>query len=158
MALFGQAEVPLKPLEQEEIDRARAAFGRFDKDGSGTIDTSELRVTLQALGQNPTDEELFIMISQVDDDNSGEIEFSEFLKVIQQQKSMQARAEDDSDTLEAFVALGGSYDRTGEVSTEKLRTTIKEFGLTIDIDGLIKEADTDNSGYIDYKEFKKLLT
>ena len=30
------------------------------------------------MGQNPTEEEIFQMISQVDDDNSGEIEFAEF--------------------------------------------------------------------------------
>ena len=30
------------------------------------------------MGQNPTEEEIFQMISQVDDDNSGEIEFAEW--------------------------------------------------------------------------------
>lgn len=33
--------------------------------GSGTIDVKELRTALNALGQHPTDEELFVMISQV---------------------------------------------------------------------------------------------
>ncbi len=37
----------------------------FDKDNSGTIDTKELRTALSALGQNPSEEELFVMISQV---------------------------------------------------------------------------------------------
>lgn len=37
----------------------------FDKDGSGTIDTKELRTALSALGQNPTEEDMFVMISQV---------------------------------------------------------------------------------------------
>jgi hypothetical protein len=77
---------------------------RFDKDNSGTIDASELKQTLigaklrptpgswhslgmvctlwpAAIGQNPTDEEVFTMIAQVDDDGSGCIELSEFLKV-----------------------------------------------------------------------------
>lgn len=35
--------------------------------GSGTIDVKELRTALNALGQNPSDEELFVMISQVSD-------------------------------------------------------------------------------------------
>ena len=50
------------------------------------IDASELKATLNAMGQNPTEEEIFQMISQVDDDNSGEIEFAEFMKVIENQK------------------------------------------------------------------------
>lgn len=53
----------------------------MSRTGSGTIDATELRATLEALGQKPTDEELFLMIAQVDEDNSGEIEFPEFLKV-----------------------------------------------------------------------------
>jgi Ca2+-binding EF-hand superfamily protein len=39
--------------------------GRHALAGSGTIDVKELRTALAALGQNPTDEELFVMISQV---------------------------------------------------------------------------------------------
>ena len=36
--------------------------------------------------------------------------------------------------MDAFIALGGNADRTGEISTEKLRAIIKDFGLPIDID------------------------
>jgi hypothetical protein len=43
----------------------------------------------------------------VDDDNSGEIEFAEFLKVIELQKASAEKANDETDTIEAFVALGG---------------------------------------------------
>ena len=44
--------------------QCREAFERFDKDGSGTIDAWELKETLKAMGQNPTDEEVFQMLSQ----------------------------------------------------------------------------------------------
>ena len=36
---------------------------------------------LEAMGQKPTEEELFQMISEVDDNMSGSIDFAEFLKV-----------------------------------------------------------------------------
>ena len=36
--------------------------------------------------------------------------------------------------MDAFIALGGRSDKGGEISTEKLRAVIKDFGLTIDID------------------------
>mmetsp|Transcript_13119 Transcript_13119/g.31022 ORF Transcript_13119/g.31022 Transcript_13119/m.31022 type:complete len:148 (-) Transcript_13119:128-571(-) len=144
-------------LSQEEINGCREAFNKFDKDGSGTIDASELKATLNAVGQSPSDEEIFQMISQVDDDNSGEIEFSEFLKVIENQKVSAAQVSDETDTVEAFVALGGNTDKSGEISTEKLRTVVKEFGLTIDLDRLIREIDTDGSGKVDYEEFKAMM-
>mmetsp|Transcript_20621 Transcript_20621/g.51367 ORF Transcript_20621/g.51367 Transcript_20621/m.51367 type:complete len:161 (+) Transcript_20621:36-518(+) len=145
------------PLSQEEINGCREAFNKFDKDGSGTIDASELKATLNAMGQNPTEEEIFQMISQVDDDNSGEIEFAEFLKVIENQKASAAKANDETDTIEAFVALGGHSDKTGEISTEKLRAVVKDFGLTIDIEKLIRETDADGSGKVDYEEFKAMM-
>jgi hypothetical protein len=61
------------PLTQEEIDGCRDAFLAFDKDRSGTIDVWELRLVLETMGQKPTDEELFQMISEVDDNMSGSI-------------------------------------------------------------------------------------
>lgn len=36
---------------------------------------------LEAMGQKPTEEELFQMISEVDENMSGSIDFAEFLKV-----------------------------------------------------------------------------
>ena len=46
-------------LSQEEIDGCRDAFLAFDKDRSGTIDVWELRQVLEAMGQAPTEDELF---------------------------------------------------------------------------------------------------
>ncbi|KAL1495619.1 hypothetical protein AB1Y20_016487 [Prymnesium parvum] len=144
-------------LSNEEIEACRDAFSKFDKDGSGAISDWELRAMLQSMGQDPTDEELFDMIAEVDSDGSGEIDFSEFLKVIIAQKAKQAGQDDESDTVDAFIALGGNPDKTGEISTDKLRTIVKDFGLTIDIEKLIRETDTDHSGYIDYNEFKVMM-
>jgi len=137
--------------------QCREAFERFDKDGSGTIDAWELKETLKAMGQNPTDEEVFQMLSQVDDDGSGSIEFPEFLKVIEAQKEAASAQNDESDLIDAFVAMGGNPDKSGHVEAEKLRRTIKAFELTVDIDRLIDETDTDGSGEIDYEEFKAMF-
>ena len=63
----------------------------------------------------------------------------------------------DADTIDAFVALGGHPNTSGEVESDLLRKNVKEFGLTIDIDKLISEADTDNSGLIDFSEFKEMF-
>ena len=105
-----------------------------------------------SMGHEPTDEDVFLMISQVDDDNSGEIEFSEFLRVIENQHENDAAKNDESDTIQAFIALGGNEDKTGTISTEKLTAVCTEFGLTIDINALIKEFDADGSGEVDYDE------
>jgi Ca2+-binding EF-hand superfamily protein len=49
------------------------------------------------MGQKPTEEELFQMISEVDDNMSGSIDFGEFIKVIQHQKDRAAKFDDESD-------------------------------------------------------------
>lgn len=46
----------------------REAFCLFDKDGDGTITTSELGIVMRSLGQTPTDSELKDMIHEVDID------------------------------------------------------------------------------------------
>jgi hypothetical protein len=45
---------------------------------------------------------------QVDQDNSGEIDFEEFCNVILKHKAATAKNQDEADTLDAFVALGGN--------------------------------------------------
>jgi calmodulin len=64
-------------LSQEDIDNCREAFIAFDKDRSGTIDVWELRQVLEAMGQAPTEDELFQVISEVDENMSGSIDFGE---------------------------------------------------------------------------------
>merc|ERR1719272_555247 len=69
------------------------------------------------------------MISEVDENMSGSIDFAEFLKVIENQK---ARAENFDD----------ENDKGGNVRRGTLVKIIKhDFGLTIDIEELINKID-----------------
>ena len=101
---------------------------------------------LPAMGRNPTEDEIIEMIAEVDDDGSGTIEFNEFLQVIENQKRLFALQTNEEQTVEAFVACGGNRDKSGTVKAEELINIVKEFGLTIDIETLIEEIDTDKSG------------
>ena len=112
-------------LSQEDIDGCRQAFLAFDKDRSGTIDVWELRQVLEALGQAPTEDELFQMISEVDDNMSGSIDFGEFLKVVESQKNRAENLDDENDMIDAFVASGGQPDKSGHVRRDTLVKIIK---------------------------------
>jgi calmodulin len=61
----------------EEVDTEQEllnAFKVFDKDGSGTISSDELRNVLKSLGENLTDDEVEDMIKLADRDGDGQID------------------------------------------------------------------------------------
>jgi len=99
------------------------------------------------------------MISEVDDNMSGSIDFGEFLKVVERQKERAENFDDEDDMLDAFVACGGQEDKSGCVKRDTLVKIMKhDFGLTIDIEELINKIDTDMSGAIEFGEFSVLLS
>ena len=69
------------------------------------LDVWELRQVLEAMGQKPTEEELFQMISEVDENMSGSIDFAEFLKVIENQKERAENFDDESDMIGELTSL-----------------------------------------------------
>ena len=71
-----------KELTEEQQQEIKEAFDLFDTDGSGEIDSKELKVAMRALGFEPKKEEIQKMISDVDDDGSGTIGYPEFLKMM----------------------------------------------------------------------------
>lgn len=145
-------------LSEEDVYKCRQAFLSFDKDKSGTIDVWELRQVLEAMGQRPTEDELFQMINEVDDNMSGSIDFGEFLKVVESQKNRAAALGDENDMIDAFAACGGRPDKTGHVKKETMIKIIKQdFGLTIDVEELFNKYDEDGSGEIDFYEFSRML-
>ena len=59
----------------------------MDEDGSGSIAVEELGDPLIGLGLASSKQDVIRMINEVDDDNSGEVEFNEFLNIIKKQKN-----------------------------------------------------------------------
>lgn len=97
------------------------------------------------------------MISIVDPENDGSINFSKFQNLVLQIRE-DAKGSSDADLLDAYVAMGGEEDGGGCIDADKLIATIKEdFEMTIDIEALIREVDEDGSGEIEFDEFKELL-
>ena len=158
-AMATKGSVPPGTLPQELIDGCRVAFQHLDQDRTGKIDIWELKTLLEAMGMRPTEEELFQIMSEVDMNMSGEIDFSQFLTIISTQKERCDNMDDGSDLAAAFVACGGGADRGGCVDANVLIKIIKEdFGLSVDMEALIREVDADGSGEIEFEEFQELLS
>ncbi|RBQ84165.1 hypothetical protein VDGD_04591 [Verticillium dahliae] len=142
-------------LTEEQVSEFKEAFSLFDKDGDGQITTKELGTVMRSLGQNPSESELQDMINEVDADNNGTIDFPEFL-------TMMARKMKDTDSEEEIREAFKVFDRdnNGFISAAELRHVMTSIGekLTDDeVDEMIREADQDGDGRIDYNEFVQLM-
>ena len=74
-------------MDPEEMEEWRTIFNLFDVDGDQSITHEELGIVLRSMGQNPSEQELIDMISEMDEDGSGTVDFevcSEFCRVVLQ--------------------------------------------------------------------------
>ena len=142
-------------LTEETINQFRYFFDLFDKDSSGSITTKELGTIMRNLGQNPSEEELKQMINEIDFDKNGVIDFNEFLYLMV--KKMNGN-DTEEELLEAFKVF--DRDGNGYVTSHELRcvmTTLCEETSPEEIEEMIKEADIDGDGQVDYQEFVKMM-
>ncbi|XVF28750.1 hypothetical protein REPUB_Repub15cG0057300 [Reevesia pubescens] len=143
-------------LSDEHIVEFKEAFCLFDKDGDGCITVEELATVIKSLDQNPTEEELQDMISEVDADGNGTIEFEEFLNLMAK-KMKETDAEEE--LKEAFKVF--DKDQNGYISATELRHVMINLGEKLtdeEVEQMIKEADLDGDGQVNYEEFVKMMT
>lgn len=142
-------------LTEDQVAEFREAFSLFDKNNDGKITTKELGTVMRSLGQNPSESELADMINEVDANNDGTIDFAEFL-------TMMARKMKDTDSEEEIREAFKVFDRdnNGFISSQELRHVMTSIGEKLtdeEVDMMIKEADANGDGRIDYNEFVQLL-
>lgn len=151
---FVAAESMPKPSE-EQISEYREAFALFDTDGSGTIDKDELRALFQSLGKHPTEEQLDAMIAKADVDGDGFISFGEFCRMMSKRDKFVTFETELKDAFNVF-----DKDGDGHIDAGELLQTMSELGEQIDaeeINLMIKEADLDGDGLMDFNEFVRIM-
>merc|ERR1712187_1103809 len=118
-----------KELTEEQKQEIKEAFDLFDTDGSGEIDSKELK------------EEMQKMISDVDDAGSGTIGYEEFVKMMTH-KILNRDPKDE--ILKAFRLFDD--EETGKISFKNLKRVAKELGERMtdeELQEMIDEADRD---------------
>ena len=121
----------------------------------GTIDAKELKVAMRALGFEPKKEEIKKMISDIDKDGSGTIDFSEFLEMM---TSKMSERDSREEILKAFRLFDD--DETGKISFRNLKRVAKELGENMtdeELQEMIDEADRDGDGEISEDEFLRIM-
>ena len=142
-------------LTEEQRQEIKEAFDLFDTDGSGSIDSKELKVAMRALGFEPRKEEVKRMIAEMDKDGSGTIEYNEFEDMM---AAKMAERDPREEILKAFKLFDD--DNTGKISFKNLKRVARELGENMtdeELMEMIEEADRDGDGEISQEEFLRIM-
>jgi len=108
---------------------------------------------LRTLGQAVTESDLKEMIAEVDADNSGELDFPEFLTMMVRK----VRGVDIQVEIEAAFA-SFDQDNSGTIDSTELEEILSKIDRKLtkdDINAMISEADVDGDGQINYSEVRE---
>ena len=71
-------------ITEEQKQEIKEAFDLFDTDKIGAIDYHELKVAMRALGFDVRKQEVIGLMKEYDRDNTGRIEYPDFLEIMTQ--------------------------------------------------------------------------
>ncbi|XP_070807882.1 centrin-2-like [Pituophis catenifer annectens] len=146
---------PKLELSAAHKQQMREAFDLLDADGTGTIDVRDLKVSIRALGFDPTKEELRRVVAEVDKEGAGKIGFDAFYSVMAQKMS---EIDSKEDILKAFKLF---VDKdSGRIAFKNLKQIAAEIGENLtdeELQEMINEADLDGDGEVAEQEFLKVM-
>lgn len=143
-------------LTEDEILEIKEAFDLFDTDGGGSIDPKELKAAMVSLGFEAKNQTIYQMISDLDADGSGAIDFKEFLDMMTARMSDRDSREDIEKVFKLF-----DDEKTGRISIKNLRRVARELGETMDdseLQEMIERADSDGDGLVTLDDFYNIMT
>lgn len=118
-----------KPGDPSSKD-IRKAFAKFDKDGSGAIETDELELMLKVFGTGAESSHVGQLLQKFDKDNSGALSVGEFALLLQELRPMAvaSNAKVWRDNVGPCVMVGGAVvkptDAAAAASDPGMRSTI----------------------------------
>ena len=144
-------------LTEDEVLEIKEAFDLFDTDHSGTIDTDELKQALGNLGIDAKNQTLQNMMNDIDKNQSGTIDFDEFIEMMTAKMSDKDTPEDLRKVFDLFIG----DDTADKIELKHLKRVAKELGENMSDDELnemIVRADTDKDGKVSFDEFYAIMT
>ncbi|KAL2622727.1 hypothetical protein R1flu_002932 [Riccia fluitans] len=175
----GAEEVPAEPVEEFvhrhrsfkkheapriEKDEIRKVFEFFDDNKDGLISKDDLQLFMNKLGFHMTEEEISSMVSSVDVNGDGSVDFEEFASLYQVlacENITEAGLQlDDEDLKGAFDVFDKNGD--GSISPAELQSVLLNLGMQeghsiSNCEKMIQNVDADGNGQVDFFEFKKLM-
>merc|ERR1719150_1300340 len=126
-------------------------FDLFDRTGSGKIPVDMLGKIVRSVGQTPSNAQVADFIKEIDSDSTGTFDYAALVALLERHWKAPASAEQ---VIEAFKIF--DPDGTGVISSQEMRTVMTNLGEKLtkeEVDAMLKEADPEGSGKIDYAKF-----
>jgi Ca2+-binding EF-hand superfamily protein len=123
----------------------------------GTIDPNELREAMINLGIENKNHIIHQIISDIDKNGSGSIDFEAFLNL------MTMRLGEDTDSREDIKKVFDLFDddKTGYITIQNLKRIARDLGEEMsdaELLEMIERADSDNDGQICFEDFYSIMT
>ena len=138
----------------------RDAFKTFDTDEDGYLSLKEVSDLLISLGVPVSADELRDMTNEVDIEGNGTVDFKEFIQLM-------ARKMRDMDNEEEYIEAFRIFDKNNDdlISMDELKETMSILGRYVwnetptdgEILQMIKDADEDFDGHLNFSEFLKKI-
>ncbi|GBG34755.1 Protein kinase, putative [Hondaea fermentalgiana] len=142
--------VIVRYLNRKEISALRVQFERFDEDGNGFVSGNELAQAMRRVGLDPSDEEVDHLLSALDEDHNGKIDYEEFLAA-----SMDRHVYLRQELLQtAFHYFDVSNKGCITVQDLEARLGAEDASL---VQHILKSWDANEDNLISFEEFAKMM-
>ncbi|XP_053382127.1 calmodulin-beta-like isoform X2 [Mercenaria mercenaria] len=138
----------------------RELFRLFDTNNDRSISAQELGKAMRFLGMSPTQQEVSYAMTTLDVNGNGRIEFQEFYSFMQAEMSKISDG-DYTNKEEVIRSAFRTFDKDGNgfIEAKELRIAMKKLGESLtdkELEDMMKQADVDGDGKINYEEFVKM--
>eukprot|EP00808_Paulinella_micropora_P027697 g19876.t1 len=142
-------------LSDLQIGELKEAFSLYDKSNNGVITWEDLGKVMSSLDPElkPTDEELKRLIQEVDTVGDGDLNFTDFLRMMSEKLK---HLDQEQEVKQAFQVMD-PYDK-GSITMEQLRAVMAKLGEELtqqDLDLVKRRVGSDT---IEFDQFLSLMT
>ena len=142
-------------LPKNKVEEYKKVFELHSKGKEGNVNTQELANIFKSINIDASDEEIKEIIKKLDLEDKKEINYDEFLTIINQKEK---DVDGEEEVLKAFKVF--DKDGNGLININELKDIILNMGNNWsenEINEMLAEADIDMDGYINYEDFVRTM-
>ena len=142
-------------LPKNKGEEYKKVFESYSKGQEGNVNKQELANIFKAINIDASDEEIKEIIKKMDLENKKEINYEEFLTIINQREK---DVDEEEEVLKAFKVF--DKEGNGLININELKDIMLSMGNNWsenEINEMFAEADIDMDGYLNYEDFVRTM-